>query len=79
MGDCLLRKKDHQRAEQEYRKAVELSPTPSMAHIKLAEFYLIDNNLAEAKKILSECRCKITRIFARIFLSGQSSVCGTGL
>ena len=41
-------------AEREYRKAVELSPAASMAHIKLAEFYMIDNNLAEAKKILSE-------------------------
>ena len=42
----------------EFRKAVELSPTASMAHIKLAEFYLLDNNLAEAKKILSESAAK---------------------
>ena len=29
-----------------------------MAHVKLAEFYLIDNKLAEAKKILSESAAK---------------------
>ena len=58
MGDCLLRKKDHDGAALEYRKAVELSPAASMALIKLAEFYLLDNNLAEAKRILSESAAK---------------------
>ena len=50
-----------------------------MAHIKLAEFYLMDNRLAEAKKILSESIAKSPDFLPGIFLPGENSFCGKGL
>jgi len=55
LGDIAVRKKDFPRAEQEYKAAADLSKGVSAAQMKLAEFYLHQNNLAECKRILSEC------------------------